>query len=112
MKEQIFLRLQELIATNNKIPAETITMDSTFEELNMDSLDGITVLNDLEGVYNVTLPNEVVTKMKTVREVVDGLDEFLASPQAKENHQTIEYQRAQIPQAPKETNDNNQSGLA
>lgn len=105
-KEEIFLKLQELISTNNKIPAEQITMESTFEELNMDSLDGITVLNDLENVYNITLPNDVVTQMRTVRQVVDGLYDFLQTPQAKEDHQTIEYQRAQIPTAPKPNSNN------
>jgi acyl carrier protein len=105
MKDQIFYKLRELIATNNKIPPEQITMNSTFEELNMDSLDGITVLNDLENVYNITLPNDVVTKMRTVREVVDGLYDFLATPQAKEDHQSLEYQRAQIPTAPKQNNE-------
>ncbi len=96
MKEQIFLALREVIANNNKIPPETITMDSTFEELNMDSLDGITVLNDLENVFKVTLPNEMVSKMNSVRDVVDGLDEYLASTPAN-NTDSLEYQRTQIP---------------
>jgi acyl carrier protein len=98
--EDIFLKVRELIATNNKIDPEQITMDSTFEELNMDSLDGITVLNDMENTYNITLPNEVVTQMKTIREVVNGLHDYLANPQAHQE-QTKEFQQSQIPTVPK-----------
>lgn len=105
-KEEIFQKFRQLVSENNKIPVEDITMESTFEELNLDSLDGITVLNDIENQYNITLPNDVVMKMKSVRQVVDGVYDFLQTPQAKENHQTIEYQRAQIPTVPK-PNDNN-----
>lgn len=105
-KEEIFLKFRELVSTNNKIPVEDITMESTFEELNLDSLDGITVLNDIENQYNITLPNDVVMKMKSVQQVVDGVYDFIQTPQAKENHQTIEYQRAQIPTVPK-PNDSN-----
>lgn len=98
--EEIFLKVRELIATNNKIEPETITMDSTFEELNMDSLDGITVLNDMENTYNITLPNEVVTQMKSIREVVDGLHDYLANPEAHQE-QTKAFQQSQIPTMPK-----------
>ena len=105
MKEQIFLKLREYIANNNKMDPELITMDSTFEELNMDSLDGITVLNDMETEYKITLPNEVVMKMKSVREVVEGLEDYLSKPETHAEL-TKEYQISQIPQAPKSLDSN------
>ena len=97
MKEQIFLKLQEIISANNKIPVEQVTMDSSFEDLNMDSLDGITVLNDLETAYKVSLPNELVTQMHSVRQVVEGLEDFLSSSENNKDTQNLEYQRSQIP---------------
>ncbi len=60
MKEEIFNKVIELISTNNHISPETITIDSSFEDLGMDSLDGLTLINDLENEYNITLPNEEV----------------------------------------------------
>lgn len=80
MKEQIFKKIVELIAVNNHIPPEDITMDSTFEELNMDSLDGITLINDLEKEYNIILSNEEATKIKSVRDAVESLEK-LVTPQ-------------------------------
>ena len=80
MKEQIFEKLKEVIANNIKVPKEEISMESTFDDLGMDSLDGITILNEMENIYNITLPNELVRKMASVREVVDNMDEFLKNP--------------------------------
>ena len=81
MKEEIFKKVAELIAANNYIPPETITMDSSFEELSMDSLDGLTLINDLENEYNITLPNEEAMQIKTVRQAVDTLDKFISTQQ-------------------------------
>ena len=78
MKEEIFAKVKALIASNNHLPPETITMDSTFEDLNMDSLDGLTLVNDLENTYNITLSNEEAAKISTVRQAVESLEKFIA----------------------------------
>lgn len=77
MKDEIFNKVVELIASNNHISPETITIDSSFEDLSMDSLDGLTLINDLENEYNITLPNEEAVKIKTVRQAVDSLNKFI-----------------------------------
>ncbi len=78
MKDEIFNKVVEFIATNNHIAPESITIDSTFEDLSMDSLDGLTLINDLENEYNITLPNEEAVKIKTVRQAVDSLNKFIS----------------------------------
>ena len=77
MKDEIFNKVVALIAANNHIPPETITIDSSFEDLAMDSLDGLTLINDLENEYNITLPNEEAVKIKTVRQAVESLSKFI-----------------------------------
>lgn len=84
MKEEIFQKVRELIASNNHLPPETITMDSSFEDLNMDSLDGLTLVNDLENTYNITLTNEEAAKITTVRQAVDSLEAFIAQKATNE----------------------------
>ena len=84
MKEEIFIKVRELIASNNHLPPETITMDSSFEDLNMDSLDGLTLVNDLENTYNITLTNEEAAKITTVRQAVDSLEAFIAQKATNE----------------------------
>jgi acyl carrier protein len=77
MEDEILNKVIELIAANNHIPLETITIDSSFEDLSMDSLDGLTLINDLENEYNITLPNEEAVKIKTVRQAVDSLNKII-----------------------------------
>jgi acyl carrier protein len=82
MKEKIFNKVVELISANNHIPPETVKMDSSFEDLGMDSLDGLTLINDLENEYNITLPNEEVVKIKSVRQAVDNLEKVLTAQES------------------------------
>jgi acyl carrier protein len=77
MKKEIFQKVRELMAANNSIPIESITIDSSFEELGMDSLDGMALLNDLESSFGINIPNEQVFKIKSVREVVENLEKLL-----------------------------------
>ena len=77
MQEQIFKKVAELIAANNDIEIETITMDSTFQKLTMDSLDGLALITDLESYYNISIPNAEALKIRTVSEVVEKLEKLL-----------------------------------
>jgi acyl carrier protein len=79
MKEEIFAKIAGLIAANNKeIPVEQIKMESSFEELNMDSLDGITIISDLEKEYDLILSNEEVANIRTVGQAVEALEKHLS----------------------------------
>jgi acyl carrier protein len=80
--DQITETVINIIAKEQRVPAETITPDSTFEELKIDSLDGINIVFALEEKYNLTIPDEVAREMKSVRQVVEALRQQLgtASP--------------------------------
>ena len=78
-REEIFQKTRDFIVANNKeLNKENISMDSTFEELNMDSLDGITIITDLEKQYNIILSNEEVSQIRTVAQAVDIIEKHLA----------------------------------
>jgi acyl carrier protein len=68
-----------IIAKEQRVPLETITPDSTFDELKIDSLDGINIVFALEEKYNLTIPDEVAREMKSVRQVVEALRQQLSS---------------------------------
>ena len=67
------------IAAAKKIPPDRIALDSTFEELGVDSLDSLTILFALEERFDISIPDEAAREMRTVREVVDGLQHLLAA---------------------------------
>ena len=77
MRSEIFQKVQQLIAANNHIPLPGITMDSSFEELHMDSLDALSLINDLEQAYDISIPNQDAIKIRTVRDAVENLEKLL-----------------------------------
>jgi acyl carrier protein len=69
----------ELIAQKKRIPPESITLDSTFLDLGIDSLDGMDLLFNFEEAFKLTIPDEVAQQMKSVRQVTDALRAAMAS---------------------------------
>jgi acyl carrier protein len=72
-------RVIAVIARTQHIPVETITLDSTFAELNIDSLDGINILFALENEFDVSIPDDAAQTIKSVREMVDGVAKLIES---------------------------------
>ena len=64
----------EAIAKVRRIPAETVRIESTFEELELDSLDAMEVLFEIEDNTGLDIPDTAVRSMRSVREVVSGLE--------------------------------------
>jgi acyl carrier protein len=70
-------RVFAVIAKTQRIPIESISLESTFEELKIDSLDGINIVFELENTFDVTIPDEGVQNMRTVRETVEGIRKLI-----------------------------------
>lgn len=62
-----------IIAREQRIPVESIKPDSTFEELKIDSLDGVNIVFALEERFNLSIPDDVAKEMKSIQQVVDAL---------------------------------------
>lgn len=76
----------ELIAQKKRIAPESITLDSTFLELGIDSLDGMDLLFNFEESFKLAIPDEVAQQMKSVRQVTDAIRTALANnPPASAN---------------------------
>jgi acyl carrier protein len=79
MSEELIARVADVIAKTQKIPIETVTIDKTFAELKIDSLDGINILFALETEFNLDIPDEAARQIRSVREMVEGIDKLLAA---------------------------------
>ena len=66
-----------IIAREQRLSPEVIRPDSTFEELKIDSLDGVNIVFAIEEKYNLTIPDDVAREMKSVRQVIDALQQQL-----------------------------------
>ncbi len=66
-----------VIARSQRMPVDSITLDSTFEELKIDSLDGINIVFELEREFNIEIPDEGVQNLHSVRETVAGVRQLI-----------------------------------
>ena len=73
MSEKIFETITEIISNKKGVEKTLISIDSTFDELGLDSLDAIELIADLEEEFNVTIPNTELQSIKSIRQAVDGL---------------------------------------
>src|SRR5260370_9894048 len=78
MSEDLKARVVRVIAKTQRIPPETVSIDSTFEELKIDSLDGINLIFALESEFNVDIPDEDARAIKSVRQMAAGIAQLLA----------------------------------
>jgi len=78
MFEKLAQRVISVIAATQKMPLERILIDSTFEELGIDSLDGVNILFALENEFNISIPDEAAQGIRGVRQMVESLEKLLA----------------------------------
>jgi acyl carrier protein len=71
-----------IVAETRRLPLETVTLDSSFEELNIDSLDAVEIVFALEEEFGVNIPNEALSEIRTVRDVVARLEVSLSEETA------------------------------
>lgn len=72
-------RVIRVIAETQKISADLIGTESTFEELKFDSLDGINILFALENEFDINIPDEAARQIKSIPEMVAGIEKLIAA---------------------------------
>ena len=75
--DQLGQKVIEIIARTQRIPVESVTLASTFEQLKIDSLDGINIVFELEKEFNIDIPDEGVTNLRSVNDTVEGVRQLL-----------------------------------
>jgi len=77
--EQLIQKVISIIAENQYIPQEQISLESEFEELGIDSLAALGIIGEIENEFNIIIPNDKAFLIKNVRQLVEGLEEFLST---------------------------------
>ncbi len=78
MPAEVFNRIKDLIVTKKGVEAEKVNIESSFEELGMDSLDAVELVADMEEIFNVNIPNTDLQNFKTIRQAVEGLQKAIS----------------------------------
>jgi acyl carrier protein len=68
-----FEKIAKILADYKAVDVSTITIDSSFEELGLDSLDTVEIVMSIEDEFGVSI--EVNENLKTVRDLVDVIGE-------------------------------------
>ncbi len=67
-----------VLASVKRIPRESISLDSSLENLGLDSLDVITMLFELEKEFQISIPDDEARLVRNVRDIVEGVRKLLA----------------------------------
>lgn len=79
--EPIAPRVIAVIADTKRLPVESVTEASTFEQLKIDSLDALNIAFALEDAFQVSIPDDELRGLKTVGDAVRGVEQLIAAKQ-------------------------------
>lgn len=82
MPDPLIARITRVIAEAQHIAPGSVTIDSTFEEMKIDSLDGINILFALESEFDVDIPDDDARQIRSVRGMAEGIEKLLAAKNA------------------------------
>lgn len=69
----ILNKVKEIMMENLSIEEESITLESTFESLEIDSLDVFQLVMEVEEVFEIQIENP--ENMKTIKDLVNYIEE-------------------------------------
>jgi acyl carrier protein len=92
MSDDLTRRVLTIIAETQRKDPALVTIDSSFEELGIDSMDGVNIIFALENEFNINVPDEEVKNIKSIRDMVEGVrrltaiqDKPVTSPRQEES---------------------------
>ena len=73
----MFEKVRAMLAKQLNLPAEKITLESDIiKDLGADSLDVVELLISLEDDYGISIHEEDIAGVKTVKDIVDMIEKF------------------------------------
>lgn len=70
-------RVIAAIAETQQIDEAKIRPESTFEELDIDSFDGVNILFGIENEFDIHVPDEAAKTLRGVNDVIQGVIDLL-----------------------------------
>ena len=68
-------KVKEIIANQLSVKVETLKDETNIaEELGADSLDVVEILMSLEDEFGVSIPDEAIPQIKTIKDIVEFID--------------------------------------
>jgi acyl carrier protein len=77
MTDSVQDRVLKIIANTRRIPLESVRLDSSFEELGIDSLDRLNILFDLESEFDIEIDDEEAKKVQNIPQMIAGVEHLV-----------------------------------
>jgi len=74
---EIAARVLGCVVNTQHLEPGRVTIDSTFQELGIDSLAGINIVFAIENEFNISVPDDAAQQARTVRDLVEGVEKLL-----------------------------------
>lgn len=73
MKDKIFIRrkLNDIINKELIISKSQLTLDKCFKDFNADEFDILTIVFNIETIFNITIESDEIFETTTLQEIVD-----------------------------------------
>jgi acyl carrier protein len=79
MSDELTQRVLNVIATVKRLPREKVTIESSFQELGIDSMDAVEILFALENEFDITIPDEEAKQVRSIRQMAEGVGKLVAA---------------------------------
>jgi len=79
MSDELIQRVLKVIATSKRIPLQTVTIKSDFQQLGIDSMDAVEILFALENEFDISIPDDEVRGVRNVRQMSEGVEKLVAA---------------------------------
>ncbi len=71
-------RIIELIARSKNLSPDVVTPATSFDDLQIDSLEKINLTFEVEDLFAISIPDASLTSLRTVGDVIDGVERLQA----------------------------------
>ena len=82
MSDDFIQRIRTVVANSQRIPVDKVSLESTFQELGIDSMDAVNILFGLESEFDINIPDDEVKEIRTVRQMAEGVEKLVAAKAA------------------------------
>jgi acyl carrier protein len=77
-QDELAAHVIRVIAATQHLSVDAINIENTFEELKIDSLDGINIVFALESEFHISIPDDAIQSLKSIRDTIEGVRRLLA----------------------------------
>ncbi len=83
MSEVLAQKIISWLAESQQISPTEITLDTSFEDLGVDSLSALNLIAELENEFDIIVPDEEAVSISSVGQMVESLQQILADKAAQ-----------------------------